>query len=127
VLEVEVVKAGPFEPRGVYHVTATLYNNNEPVAGPDGGAFCGATARRRHGGGGAVTVHSGFALAGVHVDDASRLVFEVVQRKLSAIGAAPLDPSPVRGVFAAIPARCPARAHHMPDCNGRYRNAVDLK
>ena len=89
-LEVECAKCGPFEARGWYQVSVTLYNGNEPTPAADGSVVSACTAERFHKGGELpVALHSGVALSGVHIDAASRVVFEVLQRKASIIGAAP--------------------------------------
>jgi hypothetical protein len=101
VLEVEVVKVGPFEAQGSYKVFATLYNNNEPVPSVDGGVVSGTSGLRPHRGGGDVRMDSGIALSGIHVDASSKVVFEVSQTKNSVIGAFcthdMCKPSPVCG------------------------------
>ena len=53
-LEVEVVKAGPFPARGAYAVAATLHTSAEPVPAAEGAVVSGVTAERTHAGGGEV-------------------------------------------------------------------------
>jgi hypothetical protein len=80
VIEVEVLRMGPFDAQGLYALSATLYNSNQPVPNTDGTPVTGMSAWRQHKGAGDVHLRSGMLLEGVHV------VFEVLQQKLSLLG-----------------------------------------
>jgi hypothetical protein len=87
VIEVEVLRMGPFDAQGRYALSATLYNSNQPVPKTDGTPVTGMSAWRQHNGGGLVHLRSGVLLEGVHIDAASKVVFEVFQQKNGLLGA----------------------------------------
>jgi hypothetical protein len=88
VVEVEVLRIGPFDAQGMYALAATLYNSNQPVPNADGTPVTQLSAWRQHKGGGDVHFRSGVLLDGVHVDASSKVVFEVFQQKNSLLGLA---------------------------------------
>ena len=80
-------RVGPFEAHGTYQVAATLYNNNEPVPAADGHVVTASSGKRLHRSSGDVRIDSGMCLSGLHLDAASKVVFEVIQAKNSVVGA----------------------------------------